>query len=195
MPNHVFNVVRSNNKKKLKQLAEKGICQFFFPMPEELKNTKSPSERNEELIQKYGYSDWYQFAVSEWGTKWGCYENELNGDALTFMTAWSPFNNNVLDALAKHLSTFTFEWEEEQGFGACHEFVDGEEVSYREWDLPDFISTDDDEIVELKRPYTGRDEIYPAGYYREWDLNHYLGKNYNWAKQNKDEYVTRKGIS
>jgi hypothetical protein len=56
-------------------------------------------EQSEELISKYGSCDWYSWCVSNWGTKWDCYDvtewsvNE-NGDTASatiyYETAWSP---------------------------------------------------------------------------------------------------------
>lgn len=61
-----------------------------IPMPAELEHTTSPSEPNEVLITKYGYSDWYGWKVNNWGTKWGAYETHLSDDGkLCFQTAWS----------------------------------------------------------------------------------------------------------
>lgn len=73
-----------------------GLLQEFIPVPEELRNTTANFSTNEELVAKYGYSDWYGFCVAEWGTKW-----EIGGDGypaqdipgglmLTFDSAWSP---------------------------------------------------------------------------------------------------------
>ena len=53
-------------------------CVFrgIIPMPEELENTDSPSketdERKAELMAKYGAFNWYDWALKNWGTKWGC---------------------------------------------------------------------------------------------------------------------------
>ena len=72
----------------------------IIPMPEELKGTASPSVKNEELIKKYGYSDWYYWSVANWGTKWNSSAcsmfvdesplGEQLGIILDFNTAWTP---------------------------------------------------------------------------------------------------------
>ena len=58
------------------------------------------TEKSEELISKYGTCDWYDWRVSNWGTKWDCYDvtewgvNEReDGTAsatIYYETAWSP---------------------------------------------------------------------------------------------------------
>jgi len=50
-----------------------------------------------ELEAKYGASDWYEWQLKHWGTKWGTYgtkTHELGGDEspilIEFQTAWNP---------------------------------------------------------------------------------------------------------
>lgn len=85
----------------------------LYPCPEELTNTLAGSfgdkEKQEELIaqqksniEKYGHKDWYDWALSEWSTKWGAKSIEFTdmeeGDTyLTgrYETAWSPADNLI----------------------------------------------------------------------------------------------------
>jgi hypothetical protein len=73
-----------------------GLLQEFIPVPEELRNAVANGSTNEELIAKYGYSDWYGFCVNEWGTKWevGADGNPAQdipgGLMLSFDSAWAP---------------------------------------------------------------------------------------------------------
>jgi len=75
---------------------EVGLFGIFYPLPSELRDTTAPSrEPNKTLIEKFGVSDWYGFALRNWGTKWDVREiyteaeteNEIR---LSFDTAWSP---------------------------------------------------------------------------------------------------------
>jgi hypothetical protein len=79
----------------------------FIPVPKDLTDTVSgfmgedkreaheaQMKRNLEL---YGYKDWYDFCVGEWGTKWdcgeqGCADIHPDGKMLhaAFDTAWAP---------------------------------------------------------------------------------------------------------
>ncbi len=86
-------------------------CEFlqeFIPVPKELTETISGSYGDEEKqaaleaqtranIEKYGYGNWYDYCVNEWGTKWdvgeqGCSDIHPEGRMLhtSFDSAWSP---------------------------------------------------------------------------------------------------------
>ena len=70
----------------------------FIPVPKELSEAKANFTDNEELIKKYGYSDWYGFCVNEWGTKWDVGGNDYGAPTITedgkmiagFDSAWAP---------------------------------------------------------------------------------------------------------
>lgn len=81
----------------------------FIPVPQELTDTVSgsmgdPEEQSKLESQqaanrkKYGHATWYDFCVSEWGTKWDVggngYTAEISEDGSTmtmaFESAWSP---------------------------------------------------------------------------------------------------------
>ena len=80
----------------------------FIPVPEDLKITagylgdgeeqKELERKTAENVEKYGYGNWYDFSVGEWGTKWDTGEqgnNDINPNDPTmltagFDTAWSP---------------------------------------------------------------------------------------------------------
>lgn len=78
----------------------------FIPVPAELQITagrSGDSDENAKIIAaeesnraKYGYSNWYDFCVNEWGTKWdiggdGAEAQDIpEGLMLSFDSAWSP---------------------------------------------------------------------------------------------------------
>ncbi len=79
----------------------------FIPVPQDLKDTVSGSmgEDHREAHEaqqkanreKYGYSNWYDYCVGEWGTKWDCGEqgaSDIHPDGkmlhTTFDSAWAP---------------------------------------------------------------------------------------------------------
>lgn len=79
----------------------------FIPVPQELRDTVSGSygDPDEQAkleaqtranVEKYGYGNWYDYAVNEWGTKWdvgesqGINDVQSNEIVLYFESAWSP---------------------------------------------------------------------------------------------------------
>ena len=83
-----------------------GLLKEFIPVPQALLDTVSGSMGEDKREaheaqqkanrEKYGYSSWYDFCVSEWGTKWeiGADGNPAQdipgGLMLGFDSAWSP---------------------------------------------------------------------------------------------------------
>jgi hypothetical protein len=79
----------------------------FIPVPADLKDTVSGfhgdpdeqaklEEQTKANLEKYGYGNWYDFCVGEWGTKWdvgdssGINDVQANEIVLYFDSAWSP---------------------------------------------------------------------------------------------------------
>ena len=112
MPNWCVNelTITSNNKEQLKQFIEKVrdpendtelSLTKLFPCPEELLSADSTFYKslNDEsaklLIMKYGQTNWYEWCIANWGTKWDVENVELkNCDdhyvCYCFDSAWSP---------------------------------------------------------------------------------------------------------
>ena len=83
-----------------------GLLQEFIPVPEDLRNIVAGSvpvaEEAEHKLKEefnritYGYTNWYDFCVNEWGTKWdiGADGNPAQdipgGLMLGFESAWAP---------------------------------------------------------------------------------------------------------
>ena len=83
-----------------------GLLQEFIPVPQALRDTVSGSMGEDQReaheaqqaanVKKYGYANWYDFCVNEWGTKWeiGADGNPAQdipgGLMLGFESAWSP---------------------------------------------------------------------------------------------------------
>jgi hypothetical protein len=129
------------------------------------------------LIEKYGTDNWYDWAYNNWGTKWGCYDHDIDGGNLRFSTAWSLFDTSLLTEIAVDFPTFVLAYEEEQGWGGEFVFEDGECIERTEYDAPTWHSTDieteDGTITQLLFPISeshfneGADE----GYYYDYDTN------------------------
>lgn len=109
------------------------IFSSLLPMPEELQNaqkTFKPSDelpieeanRSAYLIEKYGFDNWYDWANSKWGTKWGDYETVLDGPHIannydkepyhychfSYSTAWGPGEECLSDMLISYSSSMAF---------------------------------------------------------------------------------------
>jgi len=107
MPNWCNNTLRiTGPKAKIESLWQSarsnddfGLLQAMVPMPKALQDTTSPCEPDEVLQKKYGASNWYDWAVHNWGCKWDVsdegleYEDTEDGYATIsgwFDSAWAP---------------------------------------------------------------------------------------------------------
>jgi hypothetical protein len=81
-------------------------------------------ERSDSYKAKYGTDNWYDWAIANWGSKWGVYDEgewnitEVEDDGLTsaginYQTAWSPVTN-AWERISKNYPTLEF----------FHEFAD-----------------------------------------------------------------------
>ena len=63
----------------------------------------------DEYRKKFGHSDWYNWQIENWGTKWNAYEQvQIDENVIEFQTAWStPFS--LLVNLSELFSEVTFE--------------------------------------------------------------------------------------
>ena len=89
----------------------------ILPMPKELEETTSPTpdseaEKAKELAAKYGASNWYDWHINNWGTKWDCDIEEADYDTtpesivFNFDSAWSPPTKAIV-ALSKLFPTLS----------------------------------------------------------------------------------------
>jgi hypothetical protein len=78
-----------------------GVFNEFLPLPVELKGTVAPFCGSEaearRLVEAYGATDWYDWQVKNWGTKWditddgnGYTRPNPNTLSVGFDTAWAP---------------------------------------------------------------------------------------------------------
>lgn len=67
---------------------------LFVELHKEVKDLyeKHPKDKIGKLLdnyEKYGYTNWYKWAVVNWGTKWDMYDVDCQDNILTFNTAWT----------------------------------------------------------------------------------------------------------
>lgn len=67
-------------EKFLDEKSGKNWFDYFLTTPVELIETASPSnskdDNTDELVEKYGYGDWYSWNINNWGVKWNCDADE-----------------------------------------------------------------------------------------------------------------------
>ena len=125
----------------------------------------------DEFILKYGYADWYDWSIFNWGTKWNAYDvtewsvNECSeyttSATIYYETAWSPATALWLN-VSKDYPTLEFyhEFADEGGaFLGSETIVDGRFISEEELDW------DSDDGIELREglgrywPEDAEDEV------------------------------------
>jgi hypothetical protein len=151
MPNWVQNVIKIKSEdktllKEIKDFLSEGDSVFNFskiiPMPED-------------------ETDWYNWNISNWGTKWNASDTELASDStdsvLTYYynTAWAPALPVLvkLTTLFPTISLFT-RFVEEQGWGGEVEISKGITNVIKEWDSP---SSHKEQITLLGHCYCSED--------------------------------------
>ena len=141
----------------------------FIPVPFDLKETikgflggndqKELEEKQKRNVEQYGHATWWDFCVSEWGTKWDIgrsqdYDNEPtiltdNSFHVYFDSAWSPPVNAYykLEEMGFKIEAYYFEG------GICFwgEFKDGEDHEFSA-ESYDRIPTDIREMFGIEPP-------------------------------------------
>ncbi len=99
-PNKIIDKIDKIVKNEKYEKPEDGLLEYFYPMPAELRDTTADGSKRKKLQKKYGFDDWYGWAVENWSTKWDIHEfygvdrNYINDDESTiafgFDSAWAP---------------------------------------------------------------------------------------------------------
>lgn len=139
-------------------------------------------------------NDWYHWNCRNWGTKWDVAVSngdeyadtqlEWTGDEdvlIRFNTAWSPVHQ-VLIKLSEQYPTldFDYEYEEEQGWGGKAVFVNGEEISSDEWDIPSSHADHN----KLERECNCEHDLDPAYWYEDCPVD---TTKYQWVDEEWQE--------
>jgi hypothetical protein len=100
----------------------------FCPIPRELGDAIADGSVNPALVEKYGYSNWYDFCVGEWGTKWdigGQGQSDIHPDGLSLFTsfdsAWSPPVNAYAKLEAQGFRVSAMFYESGMAFAGTYE--------------------------------------------------------------------------
>ena len=150
MPNWVYNRITTDEKNLylLSEISKVGLARYYRPMPEAIQNTVAPTKITEDFTEKdlnellavYGFSNWYDWSIHNWGTKWGCCQNHMENNSYIYRTPWGPLKIDLLELLANDIPNFTYIWEEEQGYGEKWICKNGElkmEISWNMYTLFD----------------------------------------------------------
>lgn len=172
MPNWCNNVLTLEHDDpamitRAKEALDRGeFLNEFIPVPEDLKITagflgdgdaqKELERQTKANVEKYGYGNWYDFCVGEWGTKWdvgGDGQSDVHPDGLSLFTsfdsAWSP----PVNAYAKL---------EQLGFRVSAQFYESGMAfagTYEDGNCDDF-SLEGMSADEIERDYPELDEAF-----------------------------------
>lgn len=168
MPNHCMNIlevygpqeIMDRMIKQVQGKEESLACEKIIPMPKSLSNNPAPINNNklkQEHIDKYGYPDWYHWAIDRWGSKWGCYDCSRwkkygEGWIINFQSAWSP-PSPAIKELAIQYPALRFNlifFEPGCGFAGKEKYEDGECIE-------SFTTEDDNEVYDIAQIYFGQE--------------------------------------
>jgi hypothetical protein len=152
MPNWCNNTVTISHEdpamieRVRKAFNEGRLLDEFIPVPQELRDTVSghcgdgyAQELNQfkmELNLKYfGAKDWYDFCVSNWGTKWDvgadgqeAIDNDNNTLSLNFESAWAPPVTAYEKLMEQGFKIIAYYYE--PGMAFCGKWDDGADDYY-----------------------------------------------------------------
>lgn len=143
MPNHCLNRFEAvGDKEEIERFVKTvtvekdgketyDLFEGLKPMPSELRDVVANFTEKPDMIEKYGASDWYEWANIHWGTKWGCYnvDGEVIHDqanlfgkkqsvfTFAYDTAWAPGDECLMEELVKWDKLSFFLHYEEPGMG------------------------------------------------------------------------------
>lgn len=127
MPNYCNNTLYiEGNRHTINKIidfvkSEENVFDFdnIVPMPKDIfRGNIGPDE-----MKTYGKSNWYDWSIENWGTKWNSIDAVEDDDCIDFLTAWSPCDP-VIAALAAMFPTMRFTYTfYETGCGFCGERV------------------------------------------------------------------------
>ena len=171
MPNHVYSTLYGTGKPHTMEILHEaskdlggGIAAILMPRPADQEN------------------DWYNWNIDNWGTKWGCYDQDIEGDLMHFTTAWGRISHELLNKIAKHFPTFVFEYEEETGWGGVIRYKNGVQDFVDTYEEPEWgamgytqkgegvLMSDFSTVYRLDEDYIKLGEVYKKGWYHDRDL-------------------------
>ena len=89
-------------------------------------------------IEKYGFKDWYDWSIANWGTKWNACDSYINKNSIFFDTAWDPVPQIVEKLSTKYPNAIIhYDYAEEQLCVCCGEmdFQKGQVINLSQYDF------------------------------------------------------------
>lgn len=171
MPNHVSTILKVYGPaESVKEFVNKTLNDGYvlivnhLPVPKELTDVPADGTYRPDLVEKYGYSDWYGWCNANWGTKWGDYDDGEwhffeDGAEIAYNTAWSPMTEFYL-TISENWPQLVFyhEFSDEGG-----RFVGSETISNGEVIEELNLEWNSDEGIEMRERlghYCPEDEEY-----------------------------------
>ena len=151
-PNKIIDKIDKIVKNEKYEKPEDGLLEYFYPMPAELRDTTADGSKRKKLQKKYGFDDWYSWAVENWSTKWDIHEfygdhcdrNYINDDeselSFGFDSAWAPPIGAYEKFIDENSNCSIKATYYEGGCDFMGEWYDGQDDCYQ---VSDFKSDDD----------------------------------------------------
>ena len=94
-PKKIIDKIEKIAKNEKYEKPEDGLLHYFHPMPKGLRDTTADGSKNKAMMKKHGYSNWYDWAVENWSTKWDIHEfhgveRKKSVISFGFESAWAP---------------------------------------------------------------------------------------------------------
>jgi hypothetical protein len=163
-------------KRAIRSFENSTFLNEFIPCPTELSETISGSygdneeqallmAKQENNVKNYGYANWYDFAIGEWGTKWDVGGGDVNkidknNVKFYFQSAWAPPVEayRKLEDLGFTINAFYYE----PGVQFAGQYYDGNDDCYD-------LSSMDSEQVKEELPEEIDEEFSISEQMMEWE--------------------------
>lgn len=114
-----------------------------------------------ELQEKYGYDNWYDWRIANWGTKWNACESDYDkdGECMRFNTAWSiPYP--IITKIAKDNPDAKLDGYSEEETGWFDEYTSDNGKIYINARGEMEYSEEDDKYIENREEVNPPEELY-----------------------------------
>jgi len=124
------------------EIEAKNIKEEFNNMPDDQKEMFNLGKQYFANVNNYGYGDWYDWSVANWGTKWNAYDFAHYNNTIEFNTAWEC-PEPIIQAISEKYPDITInhKWaDEDMGTNLGErEYIKGDKIYQHQ---PDSFSKD-----------------------------------------------------